>query len=77
MNNNKLVASGFANHCISNKEIIPKKIPKTNASFFVTIPSGMGRVLVHSIVRSISSSNHILIEADDPAPIAIANITNI
>ena len=54
-----------------------KKIPKTNASFFVTIPSGMGRIFVLSIVRSISSSNHILIEADDPAPMAIAKITNI
>ena len=39
-----------------------------NASVFEIIPSGMGLVFVLSILLSISSSNHILIAADDPAP---------
>ena len=75
VNNNKLVARELENHCISNNEIIPVKIPNTNASFLDTMPRGMGRNFVLSIALSISSSNHILIAAEEPAPIAIAVIT--
>ena len=39
------------------------------------MPRGMGRNFVLSIALSISSSNHILIAAEEPAPIAIAEIT--
>ena len=39
------------------------------------MPRGMGRNFVLSIALSISSSNHILIAAEEPAPIAIAVIT--
>ena len=46
----------------------------TKASFLDTMPNGIGRVFVLSIALSISSSNHIFIEAEDPAPIAIATI---
>ena len=46
--------------------------PKNNASVFEITPSGMGLVFVLSILLSISSSNHILKAADDPAPKLIA-----
>jgi len=57
------------------KEIVPVNIPTTSASFFETIPSGIGLSFVRSIVLSMSSSNHILIAAEEPAPNAIATIT--
>ena len=50
-------------------------IPKINASVLDIIPSGIGLVLVRSIVLSISSSNHIFIAADDPAPRVMDNKT--
>ena len=60
---------------ITNKEIIPVNIPKIKASDLDIIPSGIGLVLVRSIVLSISSSNHIFITADDPAPRVIDSKT--
>ena len=63
------------NHCIKINDMTPVNIPKTKASFFDTIPKGIGLDFVLSIVLSISSSNHIFIDAEDPAPRAIANIT--
>ena len=56
---------------------MPVNIPRTRASFFETIPSGIGLNFVLSIVLSMSSSNHILIAAEEPAPSAIAIITRI
>ena len=54
---------------------MPVKIPKNKASFLDIIPRGIGLVFVLSILLSISSSNHIFIAAEEPAPNAIASIT--
>ena len=54
---------------------MPVKIPKIKASFLDIIPRGIGLVFVLSIFLSISSSNHILIAADEPAPKVTASKT--
>ena len=65
-------------NCIKTTNARVHKIITYKNDFSTEIlPEAIGLVFVLSIDLSISSSNHILIEADDPAPIAIAIITNI
>ena len=49
--------------------------PRGLSSFLDIIPRGIGLVFVLSILLSISSSNHILIAADEPAPKVTASKT--
>ena len=75
MNSSRLVAKVLLTKYIIKREIIPVRKPKNNASVFEITPSGMGLVFVLYILLSISSSNHILKAADDPAPKLIESKT--
>ena len=65
----------FSDFAYKIKDKIPIIIPKINASFFDIMPRGIGLAFVLSMLLSISSSNHIFIDADEPAPRVIDNKT--